>query len=464
MYSFIVRIILLLLLYAHIERLTRMSKNQNNNVEKEIQEGCVTDSFNRKSFGNRYFYIIIFLIITLAIAAFIIIPDTISANNYEKGVQAILDGDYNEAIIFFEKSNVEDASVQMDFIVNHQRILEAYESLRYEEAYEESLLINENYPKYIEIQELRIKALGGLCKTLLKKAKSSFEKGEYIDAFDLLMQVLRYDEDFEGALQLLDYYREHAKVMEAEKKEHGYFLVNGSSIRQREYVNIDQWHEAGYTGKGITILHDDTGNTMHSLNCQDILQTILPDARIIRGVISGKTDNKGVVEAFVTSYGKSSDKMGFDDFIEKYHISMINNSTTGGKGDLDSEWSIWMKNKIKEHNLIGFGAAGNHNGITNRFYGSYIMVSGVSLQEDGTILNYGSRGDIDFSMFMGYQGGTSYASPFLCGMAGLLKSKYPDISQEEVYEYFKNHCQKLGDEGKNTDYGWGLPNLGDPDD
>ena len=156
--------------------------------------------------------------------------------------------------------------------------------------------------------------------------------------------------------------------------------------------------------------------------------------------------------------------MKFDDFIKKYNISMINNSTTGGNGDSNSEWSVWMNQKIMEHGLIGFGAAGNNNGITNRFYGSFIMVSGVSLQEDGTILNYGSRGDIDFSMFMGYQGGTSYASPFLCGMAGLLKSKYPDISQEEVYEYFKNHCQKLGDEGKNTDYGWGLPILGDPDD
>ena len=92
------------------------------------------------------------------------------------------------------------------------------------------------------------------------------------------------------------------------------------------------------------------------------------------------------------------------------------------------------------------------------------MVSGVHLKEDGTIWNYGSIGNIDFSMFMGFQSGTSYASPFLCGMAGMLKSKYPEISQEEVYEYFKNHSQKLGDEGKNTCYGWGLPILGDPDE
>lgn len=438
--------------------------NKNKNTEKEEGlEGQPTSS-NKKTPGTRNILITTMLIVILAIASFLIIPDTISKNNYNKGVQAILDSEYNKAIVYFDKSNVEEAIDQIAFISHHQKALIAYEEKDYQEAYEQVILIPKNYPAYIEVQELREIALDKLCKGLLKDAKQSFEKMDFIDAYNYLKQVLKYDEDYEDALQLLDYYKEQAQVMEADKDENGYFLVDSKSIRQREYVNIDKWHEAGYTGKGITILHDDTGNTMHSLNCEDILQAILPDAKIIRGSISGTINNQGVVEVFVTSYGNNTNKMLFDDFIEEYDISMINNSKTGGNGSDDSKWSVWMNRKIKEHNLIGFGAAGNRVGITNRFYGSLIMVSGVYLKEDGAILNYGSKGDIDFSMFMGFQSGTSYASPFLCGMAGLLKSKYPDITQEEVYEYFKNHSQKLGVEEKNIDYGWGLPILGDPDD
>ncbi len=110
------------------------------------------------------------------------------------------------------------------------------------------------------------------------------------------------------------------------------------------------------------------------------------------------------------------------------------------------------------------GAAGNEGKMTNSFYGAFIMVSGVHLRSDDTISAYRTSEDSDFSMFMGYQSGTSYASPFLCAMAGLLKSKNPDMTQEQIYQYFKDNCIDLGTEGKNPEYGWGLPILGNPDE
>lgn len=441
-----------------------MSKKNSNNIDNQKQFGEELSKPNQDNHRRKKFIIPILIVLALAIIAFIVIPDGISKNNYAKGVQAITRGNYEEAILLLEKSNVNEAAEQLQYVVSYQKSLKAYKAKDYKEAYEEISLIHEDYYGYGEVQELSKNILSKLCGELLEEAKYFFEKGEYIDAYDYLLQVFMYDEGYEDALQLLDSYREQADVMEAEKSDHGYFLVEANSIRQREYVNINQWHDAGYTGKGLTILQDDTGNTMHSYNCQDIIQTILPDAKVIRGLISGRTNSQGVVEASVTHYNNGHIKMSFDEFIVKYNVTMINNSKNGGKGNADSDWSVWMKRKIKEYNLIGFGAAGNGGDIDNRFYGSFIMVSGVYLKDDGTILNYGAKGDIDFSMFMGFQSGTSFASPFLCGMAGLLREKYPEISQEEVYEYFKSHSQKLGDEGKNIDYGWGIPILGNPDE
>lgn len=447
-----------------MERQIAVSQKNGNDIEKGKQLVGAISKPKQSNHRSRKFIIAILFLLVVAVIAFIVIPDAISKNNYAKGVQAITRGNYEEAILLLEKSNVNEAAEQLQYVASYQKSLKAYEAKDYKEAYEEIKLIHENYYGYTEVQELSKNILAKLCEGLLQEAKHLFGKGEYIDAYDSLLQIFVYDEDYGDALQLMNSYREQADVMEAEKRDNGYFLVHDGSFKQREYVNINKWHEAGYTGKGLVILQDDTGNTMHSYNCQDIIQTILPDAKVIRGLISGRTNKRGVVEASVTHYNNGHIKMTFDEFIEKFNVTMINNSKSGGMGNADSEWSTWMNEKIKEYNLIGFGAAGNGGDIDNRFYGSFIMVSGVYLKDDGTILNYGAKGDIDFSMFMGFQSGTSFASPFLCGMAGLLREKYPEISQEEVYEYFKDHSQRLGDEGKNIDYGWGLPILGNPDE
>ena len=97
--------------------------------------------------------------------------------------------------------------------------------------------------------------------------------------------------------------------------------------------------------------------------------------------------------------------MDFDDFIIKYNVSQINNSTDGGKNNSDSPMAKYMRGKIKQHNLIGTGAFGNMGDMpTNKFQGAFIMVSGVSLMKDYSFQDYGVSGDAcDFSMFMGFQ-------------------------------------------------------------
>ena len=103
----------------------------------------------------------------------------------------------------------------------------------------------------------------------------------------------------------------------------GLFLTDEKCIRQRQYVNIPQWHEAGYKGKGFTIFHDDVNYT-HSECCVDIIQTILPEARVLSGRIENIQKNNEVTGCNV--YCNETDEiLSFDDFITKYDVSQINN-------------------------------------------------------------------------------------------------------------------------------------------
>lgn len=48
----------------------------------------------------------------------------------------------------------------------------------------------------------------------------------------------------------------------------GIFLTDPKCIKQRECVNIPVWHEAGHTGKGITVFHDDIGGSRGKANAK----------------------------------------------------------------------------------------------------------------------------------------------------------------------------------------------------
>jgi len=239
----------------------------------------------------------------------------------------------------------------------------------------------------------------------------------------------------------------------------GLFKTDPECIRQRTYVNIPSWNNKGYTGKGLTIFHDDLGNTSHNGCCLDILETILPDARILSGSISGIMGGIEPPRLTITC-NETKETLPLEEFISKYDISQINNSTTGGNNDSESDMAIYMREIIKKYNLICTGSYGNFGGVpNNKYQGAFIMVSGV----DNNMTDYGVSGkDCDFSMFMGFQDGTSFSAPFLNGMCGLYRGKYGrQITQAEVYNLLKSNCQDLGTVGKDEQWGWGLPKMVD---
>ena len=56
-------------------------------------------------------------------------------------------------------------------------------------------------------------------------------------------------------------------------------------------------------------------------------------------------------------------------------------------------------------------------------------------------------------------GGSSYAAPFVSGLAALLKQQYPQMNKDDFLEILKMSSEDLGDEGYDTYYGWGLLNV-----
>lgn len=54
--------------------------------------------------------------------------------------------------------------------------------------------------------------------------------------------------------------------------------------------------------------------------------------------------------------------------------------------------------------------------------------------------------------------GTSMATPIISGIIALLLSKFPNISFDQVYAALKGSAKDLGRRGRDTEYGWGLPN------
>ena len=125
-----------------------------------------------------------------------------------------------------------------------------------------------------------------------------------------------------------------------------------------------------------------------------------------------------------------------------------------------------------------FNSAGNEGekGTSGTDSKNFIWV-GACIYNKGNIMmaGYSSVGskfeDVDFTTFAGPgYSGTSFSTPYLAGLSSLLLQRYGNMSDDEVYGYFKMISQPIKtkdywDEGKQYDYksGWGIPILPDVD-
>jgi hypothetical protein len=135
------------------------------------------------------------------------------------------------------------------------------------------------------------------------------------------------------------------------------------------------------------------------------------------------------------------------------------------------------------HGAVVVCGAGNGQDERPQYPGYYarygLGISVAALKSDGTLAAFSSRGpQIDvaapgehiMSTYLTYEnafqspmrdylesGGTSFAAPFVTGLAGLAYTLQPTLQLNEFQEFLRHTARDLGTPGRDDTYGWGLP-------
>lgn len=84
----------------------------------------------------------------------------------------------------------------------------------------------------------------------------------------------------------------------------------------------------------------------------------------------------------------------------------------------------------------------------------------ASFSNFGDYIDVAAPGDLIASTYLNQQyaslSGTSMASPHVAGLAGLLRSVNPDLSNRDVMQIIENTAFDLGMPGKDFEFGSGL--------
>ncbi|MDQ0337522.1 type VII secretion-associated serine protease mycosin [Caldalkalibacillus uzonensis] len=142
----------------------------------------------------------------------------------------------------------------------------------------------------------------------------------------------------------------------------------------------------------------------------------------------------------------------------------------------DEEHSDLLYDAIRyayEHDVVLVAAAGNDNVDVPMYPAAYPEVLAVSavdhLEEKAVFSNYGDYMDVAApgehipSTFVNdqyvFMSGTSMAAPHVAGLAGLIRSLHPELSNREVMNLIRQTADDLGPPGHDPYYGYGQINV-----
>lgn len=108
-----------------------------------------------------------------------------------------------------------------------------------------------------------------------------------------------------------------------------------------------------------------------------------------------------------------------------------------------------LENYSENPYIISVGATGS-NGLVTSFssYGPY-----VDFAAPGSSVYTTRNGGL-----YGYASGTSFSSPIVAGVIGLIVSNNPSMNSQQIYDALKNSAVDKGTAGRDNYYGWGLVN------
>ena len=225
--------------------------------------------------------------------------------------------------------------------------------------------------------------------------------------------------------------------------------------KQNTFTNVTEWHNAGYTGKDI-LVWDMEGLGDHGKYTRERILDAAPEAKVINRPWNKATRN-GVFAQEQVYDDKTKTYLSFNEFVEKYRPKVLTCSMSGGQKAIYDGIRPILTAAQNKYKLLIFNSAGNDgsSGLKggalpqeNAMYIGAVMMF-ANNPNDIRGCGYSSLGDefeeVDFSSFTGKQGksGTSFSTPFVAGQAALLAQRYGDMSQNEVYNYFKMCAKPL---------------------
>lgn len=277
-------------------------------------------------------------------------------------------------------------------------------------------------------------------------------------------------------------------------------LLNDNN-RHRKYTGVDKFHAAGYYGERVkaasgeswNMKYDTVGQVHDPLGIADVNYSgthavhtcctffqVAPKAQLYmlestggRYYGNGSYENKFL--------NKSVDVIEKENITNMF-ISLITNNNTN--------WLNDMKKWLQDHpEFKQFWAAGNDD--TDTFNPIMVVdeifgVAAYTLMVSGDVVpaGYSSVSEyVDFSAPSmiytspeatkstdsgGSHAGTSFSTPWLCGMSCLVDDFFIDktgkpLTQKGMYQFFKDNTTDLKDEGFDSKTGWGAVRLPSPE-
>ena len=257
--------------------------------------------------------------------------------------------------------------------------------------------------------------------------------------------------------------------------------MNSRNDNVRDFCGVTAWHNAGYTGSRVSIGSAenfvDASPSTHKYKTWLIANEFAPDAKYYYFKVSATSANrtieqrKALIKSMLEENGVSvyfaslsgvrdaSHDEVLSDFPELILLfsagndgddgssGYIRSKTIYGVGAVEIKWSKLVNGKPAEDAEVMLRPAG---------------YSSVSEDVDfAAPTKLYLKGSETFS-------GTSCAAPALAGMCALVNDFFIDktgkpLTRDKMYQFLKDNCIDLKDEGHDTKTGWGLPILPHPD-
>ena len=269
-------------------------------------------------------------------------------------------------------------------------------------------------------------------------------------------------------------------------------------------MGAEVFHQRGVLGQGVKVAVVDTGidHTHPDLSVAggykiiwyDDYDDVLGHGTHVAGIIAAKRNNFGVIgmapeaelyslkiftAAGTTTLSFVVDALqwSIDHGIDIVNMSFGSSATSAALRDA-------CKNAYDAGVLLVASAGNSGNGITDTtgYPAKYDTVVSVgAIDEDLAVADFSSRGaDLDvvapgvsilstFTYPLEYEhlyyplSGTSMACPHVVGLAALIKSANPGISNVELKRRIMDFARDLGPDGHDRNYGWGLAQLDRPE-